>query len=171
MRPHFAPTRLSPWRTPTTTAAGSVLRHESVLAVRRFCDRHGLVLHLDGARVCNAVVASGCLRRRSRRRSTRKLCCRRPGAPVGSLLVEVADSSGAPPARKLLGAACGRRHHRRAGLYALQHNVDRLADDTAGAGARGAHRARPRVRVDVEKVETNIVFADTRGSGCVRSRW
>ena len=48
------------WRTRTTTAAAWYCRWSTCEAVRAFCDRHGLSLHLDGARLFNAAVASGC---------------------------------------------------------------------------------------------------------------
>jgi threonine aldolase len=90
------------------------------------------------------------------------------GAPVGSLLVGSADFiRRAHRARKLLGG--GMRQAgiiAAAGLYALQHNVDRLADDHRRCRVLAERIARaPGFEVDVETVETNIVFADTRGSG------
>ena len=168
--PHFAPTRLVALENTHNHCGGRVLRHESVLAVRRFCDRHGLVLHLDGARVCNAVVASGMSSEEIAAPFDSVSVClsKGLGAPVGSLLVGSADFiRRAHRARKLLGG--GMRQAgiiAAAGLYALQHNVDRLADDHRRCRVLAERIARaPGFEVDVEKVETNIVFADTRGSG------
>ena len=102
-------------------------------AVRAFCDRHGLSLHLDGARLFNASVASGvpaadyaalC--------DTVSICLSKGlGAPVGSVLVGDAAVIGrARRARKVFGGGMRQAGIIAAGgLYALRHNVARLADD------------------------------------------
>jgi threonine aldolase len=146
--PHFAPTRL--------------------VALEN--TRHGLLLHLDGARVCNAVVASG----RSPAEvaapfDSVSVCLSKGlGAPVGSVLV---GSAGfvrrAVRARKLLGG--GMRQAgivAAAGLWALRQNVERLADDHRRC-RRLAERiaAASGLAVDLATVETNMVFADTRPCG------
>ena len=53
--PHLAPTRLVALENTHNRCGGRVLDQTRVLAVRGFCDRHGPLLHLDGARVCNAA--------------------------------------------------------------------------------------------------------------------
>lgn len=168
--PHFAPTHLVALENTHNHCGGRVLGHESVLAVREFCDRHGLVLHLDGARVCNAVVASGVSPEEIAAPFDSVSVClsKGLGAPVGSVLVGPAGFiRRALRARKLLGGGMRQAGIIAAGgLYALQHNVERLAEDHRRCRtlAERIERA-PGLEVEPDKVETNIVFADTRGSG------
>jgi threonine aldolase len=168
--PHFAPTRLVALENTHNHCGGRVLGHERVLSVRDFCDRHGLVLHLDGARVCNAAVASGVPPAEiAAPFDSVSICLSKGlGAPIGSVLVGSEDFiRRAHRARKLMGG--GMRQVgiiAAAGLYALRHNIDRLAEDHRRCRLLAERVARaPGLEVDLEKVETNIVFADTRASG------
>jgi threonine aldolase len=132
--PHFARTRLLALE---NTIGGKVLPESYVADAAALARRHGLALHLDGARVFNAAVASG--------RSLAALCepfdsvsiclSKGLGAPVGTVLV------GARPIierahrwRKVLGG--GMRQSgilAAAGLYALEHHIERLAIDHQNA--------------------------------------
>ncbi|HVN74997.1 MAG TPA: low-specificity L-threonine aldolase [Thermoanaerobaculaceae bacterium] len=168
--PHHAPTRLVALENTHNHCGGRVLDQRRVLSVRRFCDRHGLTLHLDGARVFNAVVASGLAPAEIAAPFDSVSVClsKGLGAPVGSVLVgEREFVRRAIRARKVMGGAMRQAGIvAAAGLHALRHNVDRLADDHRHcrvlaeriAGARG-------LSVDLDTVETNMVFADTRPSG------
>jgi threonine aldolase len=168
--PHWAPTRLVALENTHNHCGGLVYPLEKIREVRRFCDRHGLLLHLDGARIWNAHVATGvppaeiaapC--------DTVSVCLSKGlGAPVGSLVL---CSSDLLPrlvrARKLLGG--GMRQSgilAAAGLYALEHNIGRMADDHRRARLLAERLARvPGLSVDPAKVQTNMVYADTRASG------
>jgi threonine aldolase len=168
--PHNARTRLVALENTHNHTGGRVLPHERVLAVRRFCDAHGLVLHLDGARLFNAVVASG----RSARElaapfDTVSVCLSKGlGAPVGSVLAGTKDViTRAKRARKLLGG--GMRQAgivAAAGLWALEHNVERLADDHRRCRrlAEIVSKA-PGLEVQPGDVPTNMFYAGTRPSG------
>ena len=168
--PHLAPTRLVALENTHNHCGGRVLDPDAVLAVRGFCDRHGLLLHLDGARVCNAVVASGRPPAEVAAPFDSVSVClsKGLGAPVGSVLLGSAEFiRRAVRARKLLGG--GMRQAgivAAAGLYALRENIERLADDHRRC-RRLAERiaAAPGLAVDVAAVETNMVFADTRPCG------
>ncbi len=168
--PHFAPTRVVALENTHNHCGGRVLDASRVAAVRQFCDRHGLAMHLDGARVCNAAIASG--------RPPAELAApfdsvsvclsKGLGAPVGSVLLGSREFvTRANRARKVLGG--GMRQAgilAAAGIYALKHNVARLADDHRRCLALARRVAEaPGISVDVGKVETNMFFADTRGSG------
>jgi threonine aldolase len=90
------------------------------------------------------------------------------GAPVGSVLVgDAATMALAQRARKLYGG--GMRQAgiiAAAGLYALEHNVARLADDARRARALAERLAAlPGLEIDLARVQTNMVFAGTRGTG------
>jgi len=148
----------------TTNAGGGhvwpLQRIQDVLAVAR---RHDLRTHLDGARLMNAVVASGVAARdyagafdTAWLDFTKGL-----GAPVGAVLAGsqgLIDEAwrwkqmlgGAFRQSGIISAAC---------LYALDHHVDRLADDHARARrlAEGLSVI-PGITIDPSQVETNIVF-------------
>jgi threonine aldolase len=167
---HNARTRLVALEDTHNHCGGRVLDPRGVLAVRAFCDRHGLALHLDGARVCNASVASG--RRLDEIAApfdSVSVCLSKGlGAPVGSVLVGAADFvRRARRARKLLGGGMRQAGILAAGgLYALRNNVPRLADDHRRCRALAARLAAvPGLLVDLSRVETNMVFASTRPTG------
>ena len=168
--PHNARTRVVALENTHNHCGGRVLDTAGILAVRLFCDRHGLALHLDGARVCNAAVASvRSLADMAAPFDSASVCLSKGlGAPVGSVLVGSADFvRKARRARKLLGG--GMRQAgilAAAGLFALRHNVSRLAEDHRRAHVLGERLATvPGFSVDLRSVETNMVFASTRPSG------
>jgi threonine aldolase len=168
--PHNARTRVVALENTHNHCGGRVLDAAGILAVRLFCDRHGLALHLDGARICNAAVASvRSLADMAAPFDSASVCLSKGlGAPVGSVLVGGVDFiRRARRARKLLGG--GMRQAgilAAAGLFALRHNVSRLAEDHRRAHALGERLATvPGFSVDLRSVETNMVFASTRPSG------
>ena len=125
----------------------------------------GIALHLDGARLWNAHVATGvALAEIGRLFDTASVCLSKGlGAPVGSVLVSSAERiAQARVWRKRYGA--GMRQVgilAAAGMYALDHHVDRLAEDHARARrlAGAIASVRPDV-VDPDDVDTNIVVLD-----------
>lgn len=167
---HWAPTRLVCLEQTHNHCGGVVLPLEHILAVRRFCDRHGLKLHLDGARLFNAVAATGVSAAEyAAPFDTISVCLSKGlGAPVGSVLVmDAATLPAAARARKVLGGGMRQAGIIAAGgLYALRHNVGRLADDHRRARRLAeALAALPGLAVDLGSVQTNMVFAGTRGTG------
>ncbi len=162
---HFARTRLLCLE---NTQAGKVLPLDYLAEARRLADRHGLALHLDGARVFNAAVklavsvdsitagfdsVSFCLSKGL-------------GAPAGSLLCGSADFiAAARRGRKMLGG--GMRQAgvlAAAGILALEQHVDRLAEDHDNAkrlaiGLAGIDA----LELDPATVQTNMVFVRVRG--------
>jgi threonine aldolase len=154
---------------------GVVYPLEKIALLRAFCDRHGMILHLDGARVCNAAVASGVpLPEIVAPYDSVSVCLSKGlGAPVGSVLLgSGALIARAQRARKLFGGGMRQAGIIAAGgLYALQHNVARLADDHRRARALGERLARvPGLTIDEGKLQTNMVFADTHGVGLPAAR-
>jgi threonine aldolase len=144
---------------------GTVQPLDRLQAVREIADEHGLGLHLDGARLWNAHVASGVpLNAYGALADTVSVCLSKGlGAPVGSVLASSADRIAAARIwRKRYGA--GMRQVgilAAAGLYALDHHVDRLADDHARAQRLAFAIAESVDDVVVpEHVETNIVVLD-----------
>ena len=131
---HFARTRLLCLE---NTQAGKPLPVSYFPRARGFCDAHGLSLHLDGARLFNAAVACGVEAADIARHTDSVAFClsKGLGAPAGSLLAGNADFvRSARRWRKVLGG--GMRQAgvlAAAGLFALEHHVDRLREDHARA--------------------------------------
>jgi threonine aldolase len=133
-------------------------------------DAIGLPLHLDGARLWNASVATGVRMDAYASRATAASVClsKGLGAPVGSVLVGSAELiKEARVWRKRLGAGWRQAGVlAAAGLYAIRNNVDRLAEDHANARAVAdvlADAVPGSVKPD--QVETNIVVADLSATG------
>ena len=127
-------------------------------------------MHLDGARLFNAVAATGVSAAEyAAPFDTVSICLSKGlGAPVGSVLaMDAATLPAAARARKVLGGGMRQAGIIAAGgLYALEHNVERLADDHRRARRLAeALAALPGLDVDLETVQTNMVFAGTRGTG------
>jgi len=135
---------------------GTVQPADQVAAVQSLARSHGLALHLDGARLWNAHVATGTpLASLAAGFDTVSVCLSKGlGAPVGSVLVSTASLiAEARVWRKRYGA--GMRQVgilAAAGLYALEHHVARLADDHERARRIGVA-----LGVDPATVPTNIV--------------
>ncbi len=150
-----------------TGSGGRVWTGEALERVTGRAHELGLKVHMDGARLANAAVARGCtLAEASAGADSVSFCFSKGlGAPVGSILVASTEAIGEGRRfRKLLGG--GMRQAgvlAAAGLYALEHHVERLADDHARARSlAGALNDTARVSVDLGAVETNIVLARLR---------
>ncbi|RCV52014.1 threonine aldolase family protein [Marinitenerispora sediminis] len=119
------------------TFTGRVVPIAEQRRVADFAHAHGMRLHLDGARLWNAAVALGITPERAAEGADTVSVCfsKGLGAPVGSALVGDADSiARARRARKMLGGGMRQAGIIAAGaLYALRHNVGRLAADHARA--------------------------------------
>lgn len=144
-------------------AGGRVQPLDTLTGLRELADRHGVTVHLDGARVWNAHVATGAsLAQLARCADTMAVCLSKGlGAPVGSLMLAGADEiAQARVWRKRLGAGWRQAGLlAAAGLYALDHHIARLADDHEHA--RLIAEAAGAAVETVETVETNIVVIQT----------
>ncbi len=144
---------------------GTIQPLANVQAISAYCREHGLGLHLDGARLANACVATGTkLADYGRLATTVSLCLSKGlGAPVGTLLASsAANIAKARVERKRLGGGWRQAGIlAAAGLYALDHNLDRLADDHRAAQGF-ADQVRAAVSDAVpETVPTNIIVIET----------
>lgn len=163
---HYARTRLLCLE---NTQAGKVLPMDYLARARRLADEHGLVMHLDGARVFNAAIKLGiCAADITTLFDSVSVCLSKGlGAPAGSLLCGSREFvSAARRGRKMLGG--GMRQVgvlAAAGLVALEHHVNRLADDHANAQALAAGLAGiDELQVDPAAVQTNMLFVSVRGA-------
>ena len=163
---HFARTRLLALE---NTIGGRVLGRDYLDAATALAHRHGLIAHLDGARICNAAVQQGIsLSAAAAGFDSVSVCLSKGlGAPVGSVLCGDREMIGrALRWRKMLGG--GMRQSgilAAAGLHALTHNIERLADDHANAARLAAGLAEIE-GIQVTPPQTNIVYVDLPGSIC-----
>lgn len=160
---HLCVTRLVCLENTTNAGGGFAYPVEQLKRVCDWAHSNGLKTHLDGARLFNAAVAS--------KISVKEICAgfdtvsicfsKGLGCPMGSVLVGSAqDIRKARRVRKMLGGAL-----RQAGIvaaaavYALDNNIDRLAEDHANAKAFAESISTiDGIQVDVANVETNLVF-------------
>ncbi len=160
---HYARTRLVTLENTHNRGGGRVQPYEYVEAIAGWARREGLRTHLDGARLWNAVAATGIpLRQWARHFDTVSVCFSKGlGAPVGSALAGPRDlMAEALRHRKVLGGAMRQAGIVAAGaLYALDHHRDRLADDHANARrlADGIRQIDGLTLTPAE-VETNMLF-------------
>jgi threonine aldolase len=162
---HYAPTRVVAVENTHNRAGGRVFALERIEEIARVAKSRGLHLHLDGARLFNAVVATGTPASRwAAPFDTATFCLSKGlGAPVGSLVCGSAEViRRVHRARKMLGG--GMRQAgilAAAGLHALEHHVARLADDHANARRLAEGLERLGFRVE-PRPETNIVLFEVR---------
>ena len=156
MGPFFVPTAAISVENTHNFAGGAVLPLEDLRALRAWADSVVVHIHMDGARIWNAHVATGVpLASYGAIADVLAVCLSKGlGAPVGSLMVGSADAiAEARIWRKRMGG--GMRQVgilAAAGLYALDHHVERLADDHEHAKLLAAACG-----VDPATVDTNIV--------------
>jgi threonine aldolase len=157
---HFARTRIVALE---NTIGGKVIPQRYVEEVAAFANDAGLAMHLDGARIFNAVVASGTpLETLCAPFDSVSICLSKGlGTPVGSVLCgsrELIDD--AHRWRKMLGGGLRQAGIlAAAGLHALDHHVERLAEDHENA-VRLADGLRTIDALRVEGPFTNMVFVD-----------
>lgn len=157
--PFFVPTKAVSIENTHNFGGGTVMPVEEMRALREFADSVGVAVHLDGARIWNAHVASGVpFAEYGALVDVLAVCLSKGlGAPVGSLLVGSAEAVAEGRVwRKRMGG--GMRQVgilAAAGLYALDHHVERLAEDHANAALLAEA-----CDVDPAGVHTNIVVVD-----------
>jgi threonine aldolase len=160
---HMVRTRLVCLENTHNRGGGKIYPLAKIQAIRVWTRQHGLALHLDGARLWNAVVATGIAAATWAAEFDSVSVCfsKGLGAPVGSALAGPRDFiARARRSRKLLGGGM-----RQAGvlaaavLHALDHHIDRLAEDHRHARLLAEAIAdTPGLRLNNPEVETNLVF-------------
>lgn len=160
---HFAPTKLVCVENTHNRGGGHVWSMESIREVAAVARRHELRLHLDGARLWNASIATGIPEGEYAAHFDSVSVCfsKGLGAPVGSALAGPREFiQRARRFRKMLGGGMRQAGIIAAGaLYALEHQRARLAEDHANARALAEGLARlPGVELDAATVQTNLVI-------------
>jgi threonine aldolase len=166
---HTAPTRLVCIENTHNGGGGRVWPLARVREVAAEARSHGLSVHLDGARLMNAVVASGIAAAEyGREFDTVTLCLSKGlGCPLGAVIAGSQERMAkARRFKHLFGGAMRQAGIvAAAGLYALDHHVDRLAEDHANAKRLGEGLAEAGLPVEPEQVETNFVQLDVSPLG------
>ena len=165
---HMPRTRLVILEQTSNIAGGCILPFDYIESVSSLCQEKGLAFHIDGARIFNASAGSGIEVARYAACSDTVMFClsKGLGAPAGSVLVGSAETvAEARRLRKLLGgglrqagvlAACG--------LYALNHNVERLIDDHRRAGELAGRLEELDIEeLQVSSPDTNMVYLAWEG--------
>ena len=166
---HSAPSAVLCIENTHNRCGGAVLNLEQVEQLTSLAHSHGLVVHMDGARVFNAAIALGIPVSTLVRSVDSVMFCLSKGlsAPVGSMVVGSRDFvQRAYRMRKLLGG--GMRQAgilAAAGIVALEQMVDRLVEDheTSKQLAFGLADY-PQIDINVDKVQTNMVMFSVRNS-------
>jgi threonine aldolase len=158
---HFPRTTLVSLENTSNKGGGSYYTLREIAAISGVCKAHDLRLHLDGARVFNALTATGeSSHDYGQYFDTISFCLSKGlGTPVGSLLLgSKIDIHRALRVRKMMGGGMRQAGFlAAAGRYALGHHIERLADDHRRAKALGAAvGAHPGIE-DVMPVDTNII--------------
>jgi len=162
---HFPRTSLICLENTHNRSGGCILPQENIAAIAEIAHRHGVAVHLDGARIFNAAVAQG-------------ISAKEIAAPVDSVMFCLSKGLGAPVGSLLAGSREFIQRARRyrqalgggmrqagvlaaAGLVALRTMVDRLAEDHRNARrlAEGLQDISG-LQVDMETVQTNMVMVD-----------
>jgi threonine aldolase len=143
---------------------GSLYTLEEIRAIRDVCRRHGLLLHLDGARLFNALAETGGTPHEiGAEVDSISLCLSKGlGAPVGSVLIGSHEFiAQARRVRKVLGGGMRQAGYlAAAGIFALDHNVERLKDDHKHARALADTLAGLPYTANIRPVQTNILIFD-----------
>jgi threonine aldolase len=162
---HLVNTRLVCLENTHNRGGGKIYPYDEVERICRWAHENGLRTHLDGARLFNAVVATGIPASKwAQHFDTVSVCFSKGlGAPVGSALAGTKEMiAKAKRVRKLFGGGMRQAGIIAAGaLFALEHHVERLAEDHANAKLLAdVVRQCPGLKLTPEQIETNIVIFD-----------
>jgi len=144
-------------------AGGAVFPIENIIEIKNLADKYKLYTHLDGARIWNASVKTGISLSEYAKYCDTLSCClsKGLGAPIGSIILGTKDFiKEAYRVRKAIGG--GMRQVgiiAAAGLYALENNIHRLAEDHHKARILAEHLdTLQNVEINLESVETNMLM-------------
>tara|TARA_Y100000782_G_scaffold112690_1_gene143509 strand:- start:2823 stop:3842 length:1020 start_codon:yes stop_codon:yes gene_type:complete len=161
---HAAKTMLVAIENTVNKGGGAIWGLDEIQKIKAVCDQHQLPLHLDGARVFNALVAEDLLPRAIGSMFTSISIClsKGLGCPIGSLLIGSKEFiKEAKRVRKVLGGGMRQAGYlAAAGIYALDHHVERMKEDHLNAKMIAEALQQKSFVQEVLPVETNIVIAE-----------
>ncbi len=164
---HKPPTTLVSLENTVNRAGGSIYQLTDIKPIKEVCSTKNLSLHLDGARLFNALVATGdTTKAYGETFDSISICLSKGlGAPIGSLLLgNQAFIKKAKRFRKVFGGGMRQAGFiAAAGIYALEHNVERLAEDHAHAKQLAAALSELDFVGEILPVETNIIIFEVKG--------
>ncbi len=159
---HIPITSLVTVENTTNKGGGACWDFKELQKIRKVCNTHNLAYHLDGARLFNAIVAKNeTTKQYGALFDTISICLSKGlGAPIGSVLLGTkAQIKKAVRIRKLFGGAMRQVGYlAAAGIYALDHHVERLAIDHDRAKKIGEALNNSKFIKKVEPIETNILI-------------
>lgn len=160
---HFPQSKLVVLENTMNKGGGSIYDLDEIKEIRKVCDEHDLILHLDGARLFNSLVASGDDPKDfGKLFDSISICFSKGlGAPVGSaLLGSTKMMKQAKRVRKVFGGGMRQAGYLAAAcIYALDNNIDRLKEDHFRAKEIGQALSQLPFVAEVMDVDTNIVIA------------
>ena len=160
---HACETTLVSLENTMNKGGGSIYTLDEVKPIKALCDKRGIKLHLDGARLFNALVASGeSTKDWGAQFDTISICLSKGlGCPIGSVLLGTkSDIKRARKIRKSFGGGMRQAGYlAAAAIYALDHHIDRLTEDHVRAKAIGQMLEKHPLVTEVFPVMTNIVIA------------
>ena len=151
-------------------SSGTCLTVENIAAIAKIAHKHNIHIHMDGARLFNAAIALGVEAWQVVEHVDSVMFCvsKGLGAPVGSVLVG-SDKfiHDAAVSRKFIGASMRQAGIVAAGgVYALKHNIERLAEDHANAHLLGELiSGHPKLKFDQAAIQSNMVYVDVTPTG------
>lgn len=158
---HLALTKVVTLENTCNRGGGAIYELAEIQKIHALCQEKGLLLHLDGARIFNALVETGhSPQDYGKLFDSISICLSKGlGAPVGSLLIGNASFiKSARRVRKMMGGGMRQAGFlAAAGIYALDHHVTRLREDHARARAIGEMAAKQPYIAELLPVDTNIV--------------
>lgn len=158
---YYSQTSLVEVENTTNKGGGACWDFEEIKKIRTICDEHKFGFHLDGARLWNALVAKNELTEQYGIFDTISVCLSKGlGCPVGSVLIgDEAIMEKAIRYRKVFGGNMRQVGFiAAAGLYALDHHINRLKEDHKKAREIGEVLQTLAVIKKVEPIETNIII-------------
>jgi threonine aldolase len=162
---HFPPSRLVVIENTHNRGGGSFYPVDTVKRIGEVCRHYGLALHMDGARLFNACIAAGAKPDDyARHADTVTIALSKGlGCPVGSVVAGTEDFvRRARRVRKMLGGGMRQAGYlAAAGIYALEHNIERLAEDHENARLLADDIRTVRgLKLKYDAPDTNMVYFD-----------
>jgi threonine aldolase len=159
---HKATTKLVSLENTVNRAGGSCYNFQEIEQIKEVCTLHNLALHLDGARLFNAIVANNeTTQQYGNTFNSISICLSKGlGTPVGSVLLgTTAFIKKARRLRKVFGGGMRQAGFlAAAGIYALDNNIERLAKDHAHAKLIAAALSKKNFVTEILPVDTNIII-------------